>query len=73
MSRVIIYSGVFTLLAIFLASPYIYYMLVSGSPSHIVEHNVGIPWEKLFSEISKLIMVIFLSCMIGFFWSKKVP
>ncbi|MCK4260298.1 MAG: CPBP family intramembrane metalloprotease [Halanaerobiales bacterium] len=72
LSRGIIYSGIFTLLAIVLAFPYIYFMVASGSPSHIVDHNVGVPWGELFSEISKLIMVVFLSCMIGFFWSKKV-
>ncbi len=66
--RNIIYSGVFILIAIILAFPYIYYMNVYSTPNNIIVENQIIPW----GAVLKLVLVILISCLIGFSWSKKV-
>lgn len=69
-SRNIIYSIVCTMVAVILALPYIYYMVAYSTPGGMLV-EVDFSWVTFMQEVVEVVGVIFISCMIGFTWSKS--
>lgn len=65
-------SLLFTLIAIALALPYITYMILYNSNNSILIGNSSSVGNLIFAEAIKLTIVVFGSCLIGFYWSKKL-
>ncbi|AZR72081.1 hypothetical protein BBF96_00945 [Anoxybacter fermentans] len=72
MRKSMIWGGIFTLVAVVLALPYIYFTVVYSTSGNIIEGNGQVPWGKLYFEGVKLALVVFSSCLIGFSWSKSL-
>lgn len=65
-------SIIFTLVAVVLALPYIYYIIISNTPAEILRVEQANLWGKFFGESLRLFCVVLISCLIGFSWSKGV-
>lgn len=72
MRKNIIRSLIFTMVAIVLALPYIYYIVVYNAPNGILGVEQSNLWGRFFIESLKLSIVVLVSCFIGFSWSKDV-
>lgn len=68
----VLYSGIFAVGAVLLALPYVYYMAVYNSPGRVAAENGQILMDGMTTEVVRLLLVVFLSCLIGLSWGKKV-
>lgn len=68
----LLHSAIFAVVAVFLAMPYIYYMVVYNSPGRLAAENGQILMDGMISEVTRLFAVVFLSCLIGFCWGKEL-
>lgn len=70
--RILIHSGIYTIVAMLLSFPYIYFMVESDLNNRVGFEGQGIFYKTLVGEGSKLAFIVFLSCLVGFIWSKEV-
>ena len=70
--RKLAFSFVFTALAVMLALPYLYYSIVHQNTGNFAIEDKVIFFRVLFWEGSRVALVVFLSCVVGFSWSKKL-
>lgn len=70
-TRILAYSSIFTALAVVLALPFIYFMLMHVAANFAFE-NRAVFFRLLYSESARVALVIFLSCLAGFTWSKRL-
>lgn len=70
-TRILAYSSIFTALAVVMALPFIYFMLMQVSANFTFDNRV-VFFQMLYSESARVAVVILLSCLVGFAWSKRL-
>lgn len=70
-TKKVLFSGIFTVIAVALALPYVYYMLAYSNPETIILHWPTVAQEIL-GESVKLAVVVFIACLIGLHWGEEL-
>lgn len=65
-----LHSGIFAVVAVLLALPYVYYMVVYHASGQVAAENNPILMDGMVTEVIRLLVVVFVSCLVGFSWGR---
>ena len=71
MKKKLLYGIIFTIIVTILAAPFVYYVTFHNNSELLIDSQRFL-WSEFMREIGKLALVIFISCLIGFGWSKDL-